>query len=168
MRLRANHRPYQTLCTAIARLMTLSIDQAAISQASQQDATPASQENCPTISVSCAYDFGHEESKIFTASIDGILAETIRYDWAVSSGTILEGQGTATIKVDVSAVGRQAITATVTVHGLPTSCATKASCSFGPSTPPPPTVLFDTYYPKSIGAAVPKKTRRRRRSPRLH
>jgi len=168
MKSRASHHPYRTICTAIACLLTLSIEQIATGQAAQQDQSPNSLEKCPTIAVSCPFDLGYAKPLTFTASVDGLAPAALDYVWAVSAGTILEGQGTATIKVDMSSMGGQAITATVTIYGLPKSCHTQASCSLIPGVPPSPAVLFDTYYPKAIGAAAPKRTRRRRKTIRLH
>lgn len=168
MKSRANHLSYRTLCTTLACLLTLSIEQTAAGQAAQQDETSNSQEKCPTIAVSCPPLPDYAKRVIFKASLLGIAPETIRYDWKVSAGTILEGQGTAMIKVDVSTLGGQAITGAVTVYGLPESCSTRASCSTAPLDAPSPAVLFDKYYPKSIGAAVPKRTCRRRKTIKQH
>jgi hypothetical protein len=169
MKARANPHPYRTLCTAVVCLLTLSLEQTAISQAVQLDQSPSSQEKCPTVSVSCPSCYDHAIPVTFTALLYGDVADTIRYDWALSAGTILEGQGTATIKVDTSDVDEQVITAEVRVHGLPTGCGTQASYSLMMRGDPPPiATLFDRYYPESIRAAVPKKTHRRRRTPRLH
>ncbi len=166
MKLGANPHLFRRLCTAVACLLTLSIEQTVISQVARQAERVDSEEKCPVISVRCPSDFDYTKPAIFKASISGIAPEGIRYDWTVSSGTILEGQGTTTIKVDP---GGQVITATVTISGLPDSCpARRASCSLLIAIAPSPAVLFDTYYPKSIGAAVPKKTHRRRRTTRLH
>jgi hypothetical protein len=164
MKLRANHGLSRRLCAAVACLLTLSIEQTAIGQAAQGQ-NPNSQEKCPTVSVSCPSNLDYSKPVIFKASLMGVAPEAIRYEWKVSAGTILEGQGTATITVDP---GGQAITATVTLSGLPDICSTRASCSLAIIDRPAPAVLFDTYYPKSIGAAVPKKTRRRRKTIRLH
>lgn len=165
MKLRANHRLSRRLCTAVACLLTLSIEQTVISQVERQAERVDSQEQCPTVSVSCPSDLDYTKPAMFKASISGIATDGIRYDWTVSSGTILEGQGTATITVDP---GGQVITATVTVSGLPNSCSTQASCSLPIADAAPPAVLFDTYYPKSIGAAARKKTHRRRKTTRPH
>jgi hypothetical protein len=164
MKSRANHLSCRTLCIAVACLLTLSIEQTT-SQAEKQDQRVDSQEKCPVVSVSCPSDLDYSKPVIFKASLMGIAPEAIRYDWTVSAGTILEGQGTAMIKVDP---GGQVITGTVTIFGLPQNCSTKASCSLPVSDPAAPAVLFDTYYPKSIGPAGPKKTRRRRKTTRLH
>ena len=163
MNWKANHRASLGLWAAVACLMTLSIEQTAISQTAQQDKSSSLLEKCPTISVSCPSNLDYEKPLTFTAIVNGIAPDTIRYDWEVSVGTILEGRGTETIKVDISGMGGQAITASVKIYGLAKGCHTQASCSLVPGVPPPPAVLFDTYYPKAIGAAAPRTTRRRRR-----
>jgi hypothetical protein len=87
-------------------------------------------------------------------------------NWTIAAGRIIQGQGTSSIKVDTLGFGRT-FTATVSVVGFDQSCAATASCSILPGLPAPPAVMFDRYYPKSIGAA-PKRTHRRRKSTRLH
>jgi hypothetical protein len=163
MNLRVTHRASLGLWVAVASLLTLSLEQAVISQVAQQDKSSSLLEKCPTISVSSPSSLDYEKPLTFSALVNGIAPDTIRYDWEVSVGTILEGQGTGTIKVDISGMGGQAITASVTIYGLAKSCHTQASCSLLPGIPPPPAVLFDTYYPKALGAAAPRMTRRRRR-----
>src|SRR5882724_2696863 len=136
MKLRANHHLSRRLCTAVC-LLVLSIEQTVISQVERQADRVDSQEECPAVSVSCPSDLNYTKPAIFKASISGVIPERIRYDWTVSSGTILEGQGTATITVDP---GGQVITATVTVFGLPKSCPNRASCSLAIAATHPPAV----------------------------
>jgi hypothetical protein len=51
----------------------------------------------------------------------------LTYNWTLSAGYILEGQGTAQIEVDASNVSAEEITATVEVNGIGPECDNKAS-----------------------------------------
>jgi hypothetical protein len=49
------------------------------------------------------------------------------YNWTVSAGMIIEGQGTPTIKVDITGLGGQTVRATLSMGGYPMDCSD--SCS---------------------------------------
>lgn len=125
---------------------------------------------CPRVSVSCPTSVKEGEAITFTADVAGGDRNVVpRYNWTIATGRIIEGQGTSSIKVDTFGSGGHAYTATVSISGFDPSCSTTASCSLiDESGMVPPAVLFDTYYPKSIGAAARKTTRRRRRPIRPH
>jgi hypothetical protein len=53
----------------------------------------------------------------------------LSYEWSVSAGKIIGGQGTTEILVDTAGTGGQAVTATVKVGGLSTGCDQGASCT---------------------------------------
>src|SRR2546426_9097832 len=58
------------------------------------------QQHCPTVTVSCPSDLGNDKPLIFTASIIGGDPRAIlTYKWTVYGGTIIQGQGTPTIKL---------------------------------------------------------------------
>ena len=56
------------------------------------------------------------EPAIFTADVKGWNNE-ITYNWSVSAGTIIEGQGTPVIKVDTTGLEGQSLTATLQITG---------------------------------------------------
>jgi hypothetical protein len=60
--------------------------------------------------------------------------KSLTYNWKLSAGEILEGQGTAQIRIDATGVNAEEITATVEVSGFAPECANKAtrSIKFGP------------------------------------
>jgi len=93
---------------------------------------------CPNVVMSCP-DVQQAGSPItFTASISGGTAGvTPTYNWRVSAGQILSGQGTPTITVDTAGLGGQPITATVEVMGYNLEC--RASCQSAVPAPPVPT-----------------------------
>lgn len=55
--------------------------------------------------------------------------QELSYNWSVSSGEIIEGQGTSSVKIRISDPS-QGVTATVEVNGLKGDCERVASCSF--------------------------------------
>lgn len=78
--------------------------------------------NCPTISVTgppTVVQVG--ETATFTVSISGKSIYNPQYVWSVSSGEIVEGQGTETLTVLITS--DSTVTATVDVKGLPEGCA---------------------------------------------
>jgi hypothetical protein len=100
---------------------------------------------CPNVVMSCP-DVQQAGTPItFTASVSGgTPGATPVYNWVVSRGTIIEGQGTATIKVDTAGLGGQSIMATVEVAGYEREC--RAQCEA--SVPPP-------RYPKKFDEVGP-------------
>jgi hypothetical protein len=59
---------------------------------------------CPVIEISTPTDDPVKagETLTFTANVAGIPTENITYNWTVSAGTIVEGQGTSQIKVETA------------------------------------------------------------------
>ncbi|MET0650436.1 MAG: hypothetical protein ABW208_27830 [Pyrinomonadaceae bacterium] len=93
---------------------------------------------CPNVSIYCP-DVQQAGTPItFTASISGgTVGVTPVYNWKVSAGSILSGQGSPTITVDTAGLGGQPITATVEVAGYNLDC--RASCQAAVPAPPNPT-----------------------------
>jgi hypothetical protein len=84
---------------------------------------------CPSISVTCP-DYAEEGTISFTSNVAaGDPQPEFTYHWAVSAGTIVEGQGTNSIKVDTKGLAGKTVTATVEVGGMDSACAKTASCS---------------------------------------
>jgi hypothetical protein len=98
---------------------------------------------CPAVQISCPTDIKYGQPVTFTSSLSGgVPANTNAvYNWTVSAGTIISGQGTDTIKVD--AIAGQTITATLSVGGYNLECV--ASCSILPPLPAPPSRKFDEF-----------------------
>lgn len=93
---------------------------------------------CPNVSIYCP-DVQQAGTPItFTASVSGGTAGvTPVYNWVISAGKILSGQGTATITVDTAGLAGQPITATVEVAGYNLEC--RAQCQAAVPTLPNPT-----------------------------
>jgi len=85
---------------------------------------------CPTISVSCPSSVESKASITFEATVSGGAPEMIpTYEWSISAGKIISGQGTSKITVDASDLSVEFVTGTVSVGGANPSCPTTASCT---------------------------------------
>lgn len=101
---------------------------------------------CPTISVSCPADFKDGEPIKVTASVIGGDPNIVPvYVWSVSTGKIIEGQGSPTITVAPNDWGGKSFTGTVTVSGFDQACPVIASCSFINEHNVPPSRRFASY-----------------------
>jgi len=59
----------------------------------------------------------------FSATVTGGTSGiTLSYNWTVSAGRIISGQGTPTIKVDTAGLSGQPVTATLSMGGYPMDC----------------------------------------------
>lgn len=93
-------------------------------------AKPATTPACPTISMPIPTPSVYAPTPItFTATLnsaDGSV--TPMYSWMISSGTIVSGQGTPSIKVDTADAGEYgSVTATLLVTGYSSECVVNAS-----------------------------------------
>ena len=78
---------------------------------------------CPNVSVVCPTNVALDQPITFTSNVTGGNSTTPPiYNWTVSAGTIIEGQGTPTIKVDTSGLAGQSIRASLSMGGLPLDC----------------------------------------------
>jgi hypothetical protein len=93
---------------------------------------------CPNVSIYCP-DVQQAGTPItFTASVSGgTPGVTPVYNWVISAGKILSGQGTATITVDTAGLAGQPISATVEVAGYNLDC--RAQCQASVPALPNPT-----------------------------
>ena len=106
---------------------------------------PAIPPVCPTIEIVCPNNIGIDQPITFTSrATGGTPSIQPVYNWTVSAGTIIEGQGTDTIKVNTTGLAGQTIRAFLTMPGYGTlACA--ADC--GVSIPVPRIVSrkFDEF-----------------------
>jgi hypothetical protein len=88
---------------------------------------------CPTVSVSCSNRIDNQ-SITFEATVAGGDPEMKpTYNWTITAGKIISGQGTSKLMVDISGLGSQSITATVSLDGADPACTTPpASCTNSP------------------------------------
>ncbi|HEX7297014.1 MAG TPA: hypothetical protein VF251_14765, partial [Pyrinomonadaceae bacterium] len=78
---------------------------------------------CPHVQIICPQNVALDQPLTFSSNVTaGTNVGTPVYNWTVSAGTIIEGQGTPTIKVDVTSLAGQTVTATLTMGGYPLDC----------------------------------------------
>ena len=96
---------------------------------------------CPNFNISCPDYISSGQPVRFTANVTGGSRE-MSYDWSVSEGRIIGGQGTRTITVDTT--GLHAITATLHLRSEGLDCSA-ASCSIMRPNPGPDCRKFDEF-----------------------
>jgi len=84
---------------------------------------------CPTVSVSCSNRVDSQTT--FEATVAGGDPEMKPiYNWSVTAGKIISGQGTSKLTVDISDLGSRSITATVSLGRADPACTiSQASCT---------------------------------------
>ncbi|HET7113615.1 MAG TPA: hypothetical protein VFI57_08230 [Pyrinomonadaceae bacterium] len=106
---------------------------------------PAIPPVCPTIEIVCPTNIAMDQPLTFTSrTTGGTPSITPVYNWTVSAGTIIEGQGTNTIKVNTTGLAGQTVRASLSMPGYG-SLACSADC--GVSIPVPRIVSrkFDEF-----------------------
>jgi hypothetical protein len=99
---------------------------------------------CPNVSVTCPTSVAIDQPIVFTSDVTGGVPTNANvYNWTVSAGTIIEGQGTPTIKVDTTGLAGETIRATLTMGGLPLNCSD--SCAVQVPIPPSKCRKFDEF-----------------------
>ena len=100
---------------------------------------------CPAIEIVCPTYITLGQPITFSSRLTGgIPANTnAGYNWTVSAGTIIEGQGTDTIKVDTTGLGGQSVKASLSVGGYNLECA--AECAVAVPLPPLTISKFDEF-----------------------
>lgn len=90
--------------------------------------------DCPKVIVECPTDSpGSDKTYTVKAHLEGEDSnQELSYNWWVSGGEIIDGQGTASLKIRISDP-RQVVTVTVEVKGLKEDCPRVASCTFNVS-----------------------------------
>jgi hypothetical protein len=85
---------------------------------------------CPTVSVSCSNRIDNQPITFEATVAGGDPDMKPLYNWSVTAGKIISGQGTSKLTVDISDLGSRSITATVSLGGAHPSCTTsQASCT---------------------------------------
>jgi len=101
---------------------------------------------CPTINISCPESVKEGEMATFSTTITGGLPApgvTQTYDWTVSCGKIMSGQGTPSITVDTTGCSGQTVQANVNLTGYGIPC--PANCAVAIPILNQPR-KFDEYY----------------------
>jgi hypothetical protein len=84
---------------------------------------------CSEVRVSGASSVQEGTTTTFTARLSDPSVNITSYNWSVSAGRIIEGEGTPNITVDTTGAGGQTITATVQAVGMSPECPATASAS---------------------------------------
>lgn len=84
---------------------------------------------CPAIEISCPIDVAIDQPLTFISRYSGGVPANVTpvYNWTVSAGTIVAGQGTDTIKVDTAGLGGQTVRAYLSMGGYNLECS--ADCA---------------------------------------
>ena len=99
---------------------------------------------CPSVSVSCPESANESAPVTFTANVSGGTAGiNPTYEWTISAGRILSGQGSPSITVDTTGLAGQTVRATLDIGGFGTPC--PASCAVAIPIMNKPH-KFDEYY----------------------
>ncbi len=100
--------------------------------------------SCPTVSVTCPDSASENAPVTFSANVSGGSTNvTPTYNWTITAGRIISGQGTTSITVDTAGLAGQTIRATLDVEGYGMPC--PASCSVSLPIDIKPR-KFDEYY----------------------
>jgi hypothetical protein len=100
---------------------------------------------CPTLSVTGPSEVTAPGGTMtFTANLSGGNQEGITYSWSVSAGSIVEGQGTPSIRVQVPSDGSVTnVTATINIGGTQTACNCDTEASETAGVAPPARITTD-------------------------
>src|SRR5436190_3330585 len=99
---------------------------------------------CPTVSISCPEAVQENSTATFTTHLTGGTSGiTPTYNWTVSTGRIISGQGTESITDDTTGLAGQTLRASVDIGGFGVPC--PATCSVAIPIVIKPT-QFDVYY----------------------
>jgi hypothetical protein len=100
---------------------------------------------CPAIEISCPTNVALDQPLTFTSRYSGGVPANITpvYNWTVSAGTIVAGQGTDTIKVDTTGLAGQTVRASLSMGGYTLECA--ADCAVSIPLPKPIGDRFDEF-----------------------
>jgi hypothetical protein len=107
---------------------------------------PPVQPVCPTVNVSCPEAASENAPVTFTANVSGGTAAAgvaPGFNWTVSAGRIISGQGTPSITVDTTGLAGQTVRATLDITGFGMPC--PASCAVSIPIMNKPR-KFDEYY----------------------
>lgn len=119
-------------------------------------ALPSYSQNCPTINTSVSsYDVAEGDTVVFLATMKPLIASAT-YNWAISIGKIISGQGTSMIKVTTDSLGEMSLTATVEIGGIPSNCNRSSSVSVVVFDGPEKIISENYTTPQALAAAIKK------------
>ncbi|HJP91083.1 MAG TPA: hypothetical protein VJ875_03955 [Pyrinomonadaceae bacterium] len=100
---------------------------------------------CPAIEIVCPTNVGVDQPLTFSSRASGGIPANVSpvYNWTVSAGTIIAGQGTDTIKVDTTGLAGQTVRASLSMGGYNLECA--ADCAVSIPVPKVNNRKFDEF-----------------------
>ncbi len=116
----------------------------------------AAAQNCPTIHAHAPADqITAGDTVLFFAEVKPD-STSLTYNWSVSNGTIISGQGTNMIQVVTDSLGGLYITATVEAGGLPLECISTSSVTIDVQDGPEKIISGNYTTPQALAASVKK------------
>jgi hypothetical protein len=105
---------------------------------------PAVPPVCPNVAITCPDNVAVDRPLTFSSNVSRVPsgAEPI-YNWTVSAGRILEGQGTSSIRVDTTGLAGQIVTTTLSLGGYTIDCS--ANCAVQIPVPVQTSRKFDEF-----------------------
>jgi len=102
---------------------------------------------CPQVQIVCPTQIELGQPVVFDSLVNGTVGTSpLLYNWTVSGGTIIEGQGTSSIKVNASGLEGQTLMATASLAGYGASSTARCSASCSTQVPIAQTCRkFDEY-----------------------
>jgi hypothetical protein len=111
--------------------------------------------SCPRITIKGVKEINEGKIILFNAVVEDLTDQSkLVFNWAVSHGTITEGQGTAKINVDTRGAGEQIVTATLTLGGLESPCPATASSATKVISTQPQSLKFDEFNVGDLAATL--------------
>jgi hypothetical protein len=87
--------------------------------------------SCPNVGIECPDRVVLGEPLTFRSTVSGGFPNiTPIYNWTVSAGRIIDGQGTDTIHVDTAGLAGQSVTATLSMGGYTLECSATCTVQF--------------------------------------
>lgn len=85
---------------------------------------------CPNVAIECPDRVVVNEPLTFRSSVSGGSNVRQTYNWSVSAGSIIDGQGTDTIHVDTTGLAGKSVTATLSMGGYNLDCTATCTVQF--------------------------------------
>jgi len=100
---------------------------------------------CPAIEIVCPTNVRLDQPLTFSSRYTGGVPANVTplYNWTVSAGTIISGQGTDTIQVDTTGLAGQTVRASLSMGGYNLECA--GDCGVSIPLPKPTNQKFDEF-----------------------
>jgi hypothetical protein len=105
---------------------------------------PPVQPVCPKVSIICPDNVVVDQPLTFSSNVSSVSSGVVPiYNWTVSAGTIIEGQGTNSIRVDTTGLAGQTVRATLSMGGYTLDCSD--TCAVQIPVPPLRPRKFDEF-----------------------